>query len=1100
MPAPLPFTPLKSRLLGGASLSAMVLAVSFAVITPALAQEIDGVTGNATDLSGGNAITSGATGGQFGSIDTDGGANNPASITLTQSETIRVFDSDTGGQASTVTGDFVINTGVTGTIIFAEGDDGGDSNDADLIITGDLEGAADGRGGTLNLSVREGIAQDDSDFTVNGSTNLSAITITAGNATVLANGGDLAAQFGNNDDTFNTTGLTVNGGRSGDMQEGGDASVAINSGSGAGIVTIGADGITVTGGAVGNPVSGSHGGAATLEIWGSVTVGGNVTVSGGDEGGPNLIRGGDATLSFLDVGGTLTINGTLTIATGSDTAGIAGAAGNATVAIGGIGSNITGGVVLSEQQDATATLIVGSDDPAIFRGVITAQNDGDGQVIVRSTDDNRFMDSIGSMTARVGTLLLERGVNAEFDGDLFVGTLTVEGRPTLVQFDGNVDATGIVINGHTVNRVRDFNGMLTIGANNFSLDADGGAQVLVTLSGDVGGTGSIILEDGSTTPGDAELNFDGTTAFSVANTIRGDDDNDGELIISNTAGVTFNGRLGTLTTQGDRAFRQMSVAANGVAIFNNDVATQNFIVLGNGTTLTFNGMGAGPQFLVGNGGGGAMALDDGTIILGSNIDNGDVIFDVTAGNNDDTAFVVDVTPTINVQVGINVLAGDVVTLVDGDIADTVSVAEFNAFNVTDNAFTDFTLARTADGGTANANLVITAVARTDAQAAATLGVSTDQANLLRQAAGSGDTTLVDLLTTAINAGTAQTTLAAQRVGVQSEQAGGGAVVTREMAGQQQGVTGDRLGGFRADDPAFAFNSNGETGFAGGDLDAPYTPVSARYANSVWGQVYGGSAFADGTTALAGFDAGFGGAMIGIDGAWNDNWVVGAFAGYGFADVDGEGAGNAQLETNAYQAGVYAGYTDASFYVDAFAAYAMTQNDTTRTTLGNNTVTGSFDASQITVGLAGGAPIAISPNAYLTPNASLTWNHYDADGYTEVGVGANTVAGFTANTLTGTIGTRLHAVYEMSDGSAIIPELSAGLLYDIIDDNGRASATFVGGGAAYTISGTEIADIGAAIGAGLTMRNDTWSVGLSYDGDIRSDFMSHTARAEVRIRF
>jgi outer membrane autotransporter protein len=400
--------------------------------------------------------------------------------------------------------------------------------------------------------------------------------------------------------------------------------------------------------------------------------------------------------------------------------------------------------------------------------------------------------------------------------------------------------------------------------------------------------------------------------------------------------------------------------------------------------------------------------------------------------------------------------------------------------------------------------VITATARTDAQAAATLGISTDQANLLRQAASSGDTTLVDLLTTSINAGPAQTTQAARQVGVQSETVAGGSTVSREMAGQQQRITQDRTGGFRADDPrfvtAFAAVENGETGFAGGDLDGLYTPMGPRYANSVWGQVYGGTALADGTTALAGFDAGFGGAMIGIDGAISDDVVIGAFAGYGFADVDGDGAGNAQLEVSAYQAGVYAGYTGASFYVDAFAAYAMLQNDTTRTTLGPNTVTGEFDASQISVGLSGGAPIAISANGYLTPNASLTWNHYDADGYTETGVGANTVTGFTANTLTGSIGGRLHAVYEISDGSAIIPELSVGLIYDIIDDDGRASATFVGGGAAYTVSGTEISNIGAAIGAGLTMRNDVWSVGLSYDGDIRSDFMSHTGRAEVRMRF
>lgn len=54
---------LKKRLLSGASAAVIVLALSVAMPTGVMAQEITGATGSATPLTGGVAITSGGTGG-----------------------------------------------------------------------------------------------------------------------------------------------------------------------------------------------------------------------------------------------------------------------------------------------------------------------------------------------------------------------------------------------------------------------------------------------------------------------------------------------------------------------------------------------------------------------------------------------------------------------------------------------------------------------------------------------------------------------------------------------------------------------------------------------------------------------------------------------------------------------------------------------------------------------------------------------------------------------------------------------------------------------------------------------------------------------------
>lgn len=1102
---------MKTRLLAGTSVGALVLALSFAVSNSALAQEIDGAdAASARVLSGGAAITSGATGGQFGAIDTNGGGNTPDSITLTQSETISVFDSVGGGEIATVAGDFDISAGATGTLVFGRTNGGMASNFAHLRISGDLEGADDGRGGNLTVSAFNQSFANASPFQVFGSTHMGTLSIIAGNSSggLGEQGMDISATFGNaDDDAFDVTGLTVAAGNGAAANVGGAATVTVSAdGAGANIVTIGAGGVSLTGGDGG--VDG-HGGAATVVIHDSASIAGAVTITGGSDGSTTG-HGGEAIIDFSDATGTVTITGALVLGTGTDTSVGSGRGGSASAIFASTTINANGGVVLTEHQVATATLSLDGTGAQTFNGAITAANSGDGLVVVNNTGGDattvNITGDIGTAASRVGTIGLTDAGIVDFDGDLFVDLITATSNLAEAQFDGAVDVT--TVNLHGVNTLLDFNGAVTIGAGNFELDGSGSANTTATFSGAVGGVGTLLLDDGAPA-GDVEVHFDGTSAFSVANTIRGVDDNDGEIIISNTAGVTFNGRLGTMTTQGDRAFRQMSVAANGVAIFNNDVAAQNFNVLGDGSTLTFNGAGAGPQVLVGSAGAnGSMALDDGTIILGSNIGDGDTIFDVTTGTNGDTAFAVTGTPAITVQLSAAVQNGHAVTLVDGDVAETISLAEFNAFTVTNTALMDFTLARTADGGTANANLVVTAAARTTAQAAATLGVSTGQADALRQAVTSatnaGDTAGLQALTTALNAGGTQATQAAQQVGPQGTTLGGGAQTAFDMTAQQQSITGNRLAGLRSGDPRFvsAFAAvGGETGFSGGDRDGPYAPLAPRYTRSVWFQAFGGVANADGDVTGAGYDAGFGGAMIGIDGAISDTVTIGAFGSYSVSTVDGDGAGNAQLDANTYQIGVYGSYTGASFYLDGFASYAGSDNDISRTAFAQ-TITASYDASQFAMGAALGVPLEVSSNVFITPNASLTYNHYDADSYTETGS-----AGFSARVnpgsasqLTATLGARIHAVYEQADGTSFIPELRVGIIGDLIDDDAVSTATFVGGGTAFNVTGTDTDDIGALIGLGLTMENDSWSAGITYDADIRGDFMSHTARAEFRWKF
>lgn len=1094
MPAPLTSTnPLKSRLLSGASAAVIVLALGVVAPTGAVAQttEIIGGTATATPIPTGDNIISGTTGGQFGVIDVSGANDAFGTITFTADDTLRIFGANTATATS-----MAVSTGTTAAIVFGTDGAGGSAAASNMTISGNLEGPA-GRGGDLSISAFNEAAAGGSAFQVDGSTMLGQLTIAAGSGLTNA-GQNMVGNFGDGgDDAFDVTGLTINAGNAVGGLTGGNANVGISADEGGpNIVTVGTGGITLQAGHGDSAL----GGNVELVVSDSATVAGAISVISGNDGAGGS-DGGTARLDFEfdNPTSTVTVNGAITIATGADTV-AAGVPGNAEMRIGVTTFNANGGVVLSEQRAiATATLTLdGASFAQMFNGTVTAQNDGDGVIVVdNGVGGVIFANDIGSSTASIGTVTLNDGDLIEFDGNVFANSITTAAIIGEVQFDGDVTVGGIDA---TTNdgALLDFNGDVSVGSGDISIGTGD-----ATFAGNTAGIGSIIVDTGS------DATFDGTTAQTVDTEITTATLGAGGVLIGNTStdGVVFNSTIGAT---GGAAVGDI-VLTGGAVTFNDRVFANSFS-MAEGTRLVINDAGPINTAMVTLSADEGLIIHNGTIHLGSEVGANDTVFDLLTDAGAD----LNITGTIDggtvVTLSANFREGTLV-LIDDDSALNGTVATNTAlgtgdvgqFNVTDTALTDFVLG--LDGG--GEDLTITANARSTAEAAATLGVSTGEADALRQAVTSAtnapDTAGLDALTTALNAGGMQATQAAQQVGPQGSTLGGGAQTGFDISGQQQGITGNRLAGFRSDDPrfvsAFAAPQNGETGFAGGDLDGPYSAPAPRYAGSAWFQGFGGYADTDGDTLIAGYDANYGGAMIGIDGAVSDNVTVGAFGSYTFSSVDGDGPGNAQLDANTYTIGVYAGYTGASFYLDGFASYAGSDNDVTRTALAQ-TITGNYDATQFAVGAAMGVPIEVSSNVFITPNASLTYNHYEADSYTETGS-----AGFSAivnpgsaSQLTGTLGARIHAVYEQGNGTSFIPELRVGIIGDLVDDDAVSTATFVGGGTAFNVTGTDTDDIGALIGVGLAMDNAGWSAGISYDADIRSDYMSHTARAEFRWKF
>lgn len=1150
-------------MLSGTSVPAIVLAATITATGSAVAQEITGndvTTANLLAPGTGVNIISGATGGQFGAIDVN---LFPFynSITLTQSETISVFDSIDNGALTTINTDIDIASSAVGTLVFARSDTGNAAGHANMDIIGDLEGLNDSRGGGLAISGFEQSPLNASSLRIWGSTYMGALSIAAGDA-VAGDGSHITATFGIGDnDAFDAFGVTVTGGNGVAVNTGGNTYVRVAAdGTGDNIATFGTGGAVITGGRGGTD---GDGGNSQLVIIDSATIAGAVTVTGGDEG-TAAGNGGNATIDFSSDAGSVNLTGTLTIATGTDTSAVAGAAGNAEAVFDSTTVNANAGVVLSEQQNATAALTLEGTGDQTFNGVITAANDGDGEVGVNNRNGGgetiRFNNTIGTDARRIGTIDIDNDDTVYFQDNVFAnimevdeGTAIFAGAMSVLEGTANQAGAVIIGNGsdaamltiaglaaHTGGTTLNDRARLVIDTTGGPVSVSGPVDAaaaditttlqttggnLVTFGANVGAVQPISLIDVDT---DTRFTFvvnaqtidvgTGITAtLDGTSTVTGDITGDGTLALDNLSFLELgaSGQSSTVSianlggvgaddgrihiADGAMVTIETSIGAGGNVIetFSTGSADDTVLIINSGTR-------SGGETAIAGVNTGDLSMGAGTIVLGSNIGNSDTVFSFIG----DIFVVTTANQTTTVQLSANFLeTGDVITLAATRADQSAAFDDVlgdGELELTQTALTEYTLG-IEDGAATGSDITITATARSTSDTADELGISEEEAEALREAVvaaeASGNDELLDALTDVLNdEDSTGAKVAAQSVGTQSDALGGVVQTAFALIDEQARTITGRLERARS-----------RSGFSDGQLLGYYasadnvTTQAPTSSGGFWGQTLGGIAHSDGDDRVAGWNSAYGGIILGVDGVIGEDFTIGAFGSFNASSIDGDGAGQAQIDTSTFGLGVYAGYVSEGFYVDGFAAYAMAQNDLSRTAVVgafSETVTADYNASQFSVGLAGGVPIEILSNLVITPNASLTWNRYAADGYTETGTLGQTVRPDAINRLTGTIGARIHAVYQTiaAEGTQVIPELRVALVGDVLGDDATAMVNFNGGGKTYQVSGAGTDDLGALIGFGLGFDNPDWAASLSYDADLRSDFMSHTARAELRWKF
>jgi outer membrane autotransporter protein len=295
----------------------------------------------------------------------------------------------------------------------------------------------------------------------------------------------------------------------------------------------------------------------------------------------------------------------------------------------------------------------------------------------------------------------------------------------------------------------------------------------------------------------------------------------------------------------------------------------------------------------------------------------------------------------------------------------------------------------------------------------------------------------------------------------------------------------------------AYASAAATGFATGN---------AGLGSSAWIRPFVTSADQDLRDGVAGFEADTAGLAGGWDVELGGNSTAGLSLSYAKTDVDGEDAGNTNTDITSIQATLYGDYTTSGMYIEGLVGYANNDVDTSRSiSIGtlNRTASGAYDSDQFMAGVGAGIPIKVGSASFLTPHVGFSYTHVSSDSYTETGAGGLnlTVAPEDLTIALGIVGARYHVNMPTGDG-ILTPEFRGSVMYDLASDKAQSSSTFTGGGAAFTTTGADVASAAYSVGGGLsyTTADGGMSIGADYDAEVKSDFIGHAGRIELKVHF
>ncbi|WP_407977350.1 autotransporter domain-containing protein [Brucella pseudogrignonensis] len=273
--------------------------------------------------------------------------------------------------------------------------------------------------------------------------------------------------------------------------------------------------------------------------------------------------------------------------------------------------------------------------------------------------------------------------------------------------------------------------------------------------------------------------------------------------------------------------------------------------------------------------------------------------------------------------------------------------------------------------------------------------------------------------------------------------------------------------------------------------------------SWWSHGFGSGGRFENTTnnGASDLDRTIGGGFAGVDAALNNSWRIGALAGYSHSnfntrwlDSSGEAAG--------YHVGVYGGGKAGMLDVKLGAAYSWQEIDTSRSI----SFTGYTDAlsasyrNHVTQVYGEVSHQFDVMGVVAEPFANLAYVHLNSGSFTEDGGAAALRADSNnSSTVFSTLG--LRASFAVSEDGATKFYGSAGWRHAYNDLNPAATTSFVAGGNAFSTGGVPIAQDAGVLEFGLDRKlNDGLSIGVSYSGQFSKGSQDNGAKARLQWKF
>jgi len=278
-------------------------------------------------------------------------------------------------------------------------------------------------------------------------------------------------------------------------------------------------------------------------------------------------------------------------------------------------------------------------------------------------------------------------------------------------------------------------------------------------------------------------------------------------------------------------------------------------------------------------------------------------------------------------------------------------------------------------------------------------------------------------------------------------------------------------------------------------------------SGVWLQGFGFAGQQDRISGVDGYKANGGGIAAGADTLLSDALRVGAAFSYANTTLDAQGSniGN-NNRINSYQGMLYASWLADGWYLNGIAGVGQHQFDSRRlVNIGGviDNPKANYDAWQYFGKVELGLPIALNSQFSVVPVASLAFSYLDQDAYTETSTNGAALSVQSNDSTSFRSGLGGKAFYNFTAGDIkTVLEGRAIWQHEFADTKQDTTASFAAGGSTFIAQGVAIKREAFNLGASLKFVNEdaTQSLSLSYDADIRDQYVGHTGKVQARFDF